>query len=308
MAESAAPLAVLLAGVVGLGLLWRLGTWAPASVQTFRRLARRHGIVVREPLAERLALRAPLLRRLQEATDIQRLLLVADRKEAAPAWLLRVLGQSLLATAVLLLLDLLAWVVAGRLAFAPWLAFAVGILLLAIGYVHLRNAALARSRGLELAVNQSLTELAMLTYTRQLPIEVALEDVVARCQTDGQLHSLFDGGRWQELITQEAGPLGFDRGLLASHTAIYEAIAARYGVPAFKVLATTMRRINDKGQVPAEVLTSLAATVAEGELVSMMVKAEQSRARQALPVGLLVLPLLLLIGYPLVVGLAHAFS
>lgn len=308
MAESAAPLAVLIAGVVGLGLLWRLGTWAPASVQTFRRLARRHGIVVREPLAERLALRAPLLRRLQEAADIQRLLVVADREEGAPAWLLRLLGRSLLVTAALLLLDLLAWVVAGRLAFAPWLAFAVGILLLAIGYVHLRNAALARCRGLERAVNQALTELAMLTYTRQLPIEVALEDVVARCQTDGELRRLFDGRRWEDLVGEETGPLGFDRSLLTSHTAIYEAIAARYGVPAFKVLATTMRRINDKGQVPADVLTSLAATVADGQLTEMMVRAEQARARQALPVGLLVLPLLLLIGYPLVVGLAHAFS
>jgi hypothetical protein len=149
----------------------------------------------------------------------------------------------------------------------------------------------------------------MLTYTRQMPIESALEDLIAPCQADGHLRSLLQDESWRQLVQFEAvGLPDLDRRLLASHTAIYEAIGARLDVPAFHVLAGSMRRINDKGQMPHEVLTNLARTVAENELAAMLVRSEQARARQALPVGLMVIPLILLLGFPLVVGLAHAFN
>jgi hypothetical protein len=56
------------------------------------------------------------------------------------------------------------------------------------------------------------------------------------------------------------------------------------------------------------VLTGLARTAAEGQLAEMLVRSEQARARQSLPVGLMVVPLLVLIGFPLLVGLARTFS
>jgi hypothetical protein len=303
------PLAILVVGALGLGAMWRLTARPPASVQSFRRLARRQGFALQQPLSERLARRAPLVRRVQEAASLQRLLAIAGRSETPAAWGFRVLGWSLLSTVGLLCLDLASWVASGQLAVAPGLCFAFGLACLALGYIRLRNAALRRQRGLETAVTGAFTELAILTYTRQLPIEAALEDLVAQCQVGGHLRALFQDAHWRRLVQHDSvGLPGFDRRLLASHTAIYEAIASSLGVPAFHILAGSMRRINDKGQTPAEVLTYLARAVAESQLGEMLVRSEQARARQALPVGLMVIPLLLLLGFPLVAALERVFS
>jgi hypothetical protein len=291
-------------------LVWsQVGAWTPASVQTFRRIARRHGIALRQPIGEQLLERAPFSRQIQEGTDVQRLLAIAGRPEPATTWLVRTAGFSLLATVLLLVVDLASWLVEGRLSFPPGLCFLFGMLWAALAYMRLRNAALRRQRGLDVAVSEAFTELAILTYTRQVPVETALEDVIAQCQTSGWLRGLFQDQRWRDLVRFDGvGLPEFERRMVTSHTAIYEAIAANYGVPAFSVLARSMRRINDKGQSPAEVLTGLARTAAEGQLAEMLVRSEQARARQSLPVGLMVVPLLVLIGFPLLVGLARTFS
>ncbi|MGH7882159.1 MAG: hypothetical protein ACREN8_04545, partial [Candidatus Dormibacteraceae bacterium] len=149
----------------------------------------------------------------------------------------------------------------------------------------------------------------MLTYTRQLPVPVALRDVIAPSQVDGQLQAALSDQGWRSNRRgEELGLPELERSPLTSHTAVYEAIANTLGVPTFNLLAGSLRRINDKGQSPTEVFTALAMTMAEAELAAMAVRAEQSRARQALPVGLMIIPLLLLIGFPLVAGLAHVFA
>lgn len=306
---SPTPLLILLAGVAGVAVLWRAGVWTPASVRRFRRLAANHGVAGRGPVSERIAGRAPLLAQLQEALNVRRLLRVAGRTDPPSVWLLRVLSLSLLATAGIFALDVLSWVVNGRLALPPYICVLFGLLCVALGYVRLRNAAQRRRSALEAAISQSYTELAMLTYTRQLSVQAALEDVVAPCQSGGHLEQVLGGERWRGLVeVEQIGLPDYDRQMLVSRTAIYDAIASSVGVPALHVLATNLRRINDKGQAPADVLTGLATMVADSELAEMLVRSEQSRARQALPVGLMVLPLLLLIGYPLVVGLAGAFG
>jgi hypothetical protein len=306
---SPAPLLILLAGVAGGALLWRAGVWTPASVRRFRRLAASNGFAGRGPVGERIARRAPLLTHLQEALNVRRLLRVAGRGEEPSVWLLCVLSLSLLATAGMFALDALSWAVNGRLALPPFVCVLFGALCVALGYVRLRNAALRRRARLGAAISQAYTELAMLTYTRQLSVQAALEDVVAPCQEDGHLHRLLGDERWRSLVeVEQVGLPEFERHMLMSRTAIYDAIASSIGVPAFHVLATNLRRINDKGQTPADVLTGLASMVADSELAEMLVRSEQSRARQALPVGLMVLPLLLLIGYPLLVGLAGVFG
>lgn len=306
---SAAPLLILIVGLAGAGLLWRAGLWTPASVRRFRRLAASNGITGRGPVGERIARQAPFLSTLQEALNVQRLLRIAGRTDAPSVWLLRVLSLSLLASAGLFALDVLSWVVNGQMALPPAVCLLFGLLCVALGYVRLRNAALRRQAGLEAAISQSYTELAMLTYTRQLSVQSALEDVIAPCQVDGHLERLLGDERWRSLVeVEQVGLPEYERHILVSRTAIYDAIAANIGVPAFHVLATNLRRINDKGQAPSEVLTNLAAMVADADLAEMLVRSEQSRARQALPVGLLVLPLLLLIGYPLAVGLAGVFG
>jgi L-alanine-DL-glutamate epimerase-like enolase superfamily enzyme len=167
--------------------------------------------------------------------------------------------------------------------------------------VRLRNAAVARRSALDRALSQSFVELALLTSTRQVPVEAALEDLLVQAQVDPHLRELLQEGAWRRLVTAgSAASLGFERSPLTSHAAIYDAIGRAYDVPAFALLGSSLQRINDKGQSPGEVLTALARTTAENEVADMLVRSEQARIRQAIPVGLMIVPLLVLVGYPLV--------
>ena len=314
MREVVPALLVLLVGALGLFVLWRLGAWTPASVQTFRRLATRHGIKLQAPLAERVLGRTPALRRLQDATDVGRLLLVAGRPAGAAAWTLRQVGFAVLMAAIMLAMDAVTLASDGRLAFPPYLAFVFGIAWWLLGYVRLRNAAQRRRDLLERAVQQSFVELALLTSTRQLPVPAALEEVVAPSQSDQTLFDLFRGDSWRPLVEEtqaRSASAGAESSLgssLRSTAEVYTAIGESYGVPSLALLGTNLHRINDKGQAPADVLTALARTAADDQVAAMLVRTEQARVRQAIPVGLMVLPLLALIGFPLIVSLQALFS
>jgi hypothetical protein len=298
---------------VGLFLLWRLGAWTPVSVQTFRRLAARDGIRLQTPFAERVMRRAPALRRLQDATDVGRLLLLAGRSQTAAAWTLRQTGFAVVMTAMLLALDAVTLIANGRLAFPPYLAFVFGFAWWLLGYVRLRNAAQRRRDRLERGMQQSFVEVALLTSTRQLPVPVALEEVVAPSQSDQALFELFRGDAWRPLVEGAAARAATAAGSagatsLRSTADVYTAIGDTYGVPSLALLGTNLHRINDKGQAPAEVLTALARTAADDQMAAMLVRTEQARVRQAIPVGLMVLPLLALIGFPLITSLQSLFT
>lgn len=311
MVEPALPLLILVVGAAGLTVLWRAGAWVPASVRNFRRLARRHGIATESGFAERVLGRTPGVGRLlREPADIDRLLALAGRGERAPAWCFRSVGAAVLAVAVLLVLDLATWAANGVLAFPIYLAFLFGGAWVALRYVRLRNAALARRRALERALSQSFVELALLTSTRQVPVEAALEDLLVQAQVDRELRELLHERAWRRLVPSGGlpGSPSFDRGPLTSHAAMYDAIGAAYGVPAFALLGSSLQRINDKGQSPGEVLTALARTSAENEVAEMLVRSEQARIRQAIPVGLMIVPLLVLVGYPLLTAMTAALG
>jgi hypothetical protein len=313
MPEWLPALLVLLVGVLGLFLLWRLGAWTPTSVQTFRRLAARDGIKLQTPLAERMMRRAPALQRLQDGTDVGRLLLLAGRSQTAAAWTLRQVGLAVVMAAMVLALDAVTLVANGRLAFPPYLAFVFGFTWWLLGYVRLRNAAQRRRDLLERAVQQSFVEVALLTSTRQLPVPAALEEVVAPSQRDQALFQLFRGDAWRPLVEgagrRAAAHSGSASGSSMRSTAeVYTAIGDSYGVPSLALLGTNLHRINDKGQSPSEVLTALARTAADDQVAAMLVRTEQARVRQAIPVGLMVLPLLALIGFPLITSLQSLFT
>jgi hypothetical protein len=56
------------------------------------------------------------------------------------------------------------------------------------------------------------------------------------------------------------------------------------------------------------VLTNLARSVGAERLAEMQVRSEQSKFRQAIPIGLMILPLIGLIGYPAWASLSRAFA
>jgi hypothetical protein len=288
--------------------LWRAGALTPPPVSAWQRVGRNHGLIDERPLTERLGARAPFVRRFDDAANIPRLLAVAGRTESATAWLLRTTAFAVLCSLVGFGLEILGIASQGSLPFPLIYCVGLGVVAFVIGYLLLRIGALRRQAALQAGLSGALTELAILTYNHQMSIEQAL-DLLVRAQDDGFVWGLLKDEEWRRLVVLDSSPLRpFREQPFTSVAAIYEKIGQAYGVPMFSLLGSTMRRIDDKGLAPRSVLTNLARAVGASALADMQVRSEQSKFRQAVPIGLMILPLLLLIGYPAWVSLSRAFQ
>jgi hypothetical protein len=302
------PALILGAGAaVGLAL-WRLGALTSPSAVAWNRVGRNHGLIDERPLTERLGQRAPFLRRFDEGANVPRLLAIAGRTESAMAWLLRNIALALVVLLAGLAVDLAVLATSHTLPLPIVYFVLVAVVAFLVGYLRLRIGARRRQAGLQAGLSGALTELAILTYTRQMSIEQAL-DLLARAQVDGHLWELLRDESWRRLVVLDTSPLLAvrDRPFTSAAT-IYERIGQSYGVPIFTLLGSSMRRMDDKGLSSRTVLTNLARAVGATDLAEMQVRSEQSKFRQAIPIGLMIVPLLVLIGYPAWVSLSRAFQ
>src|SRR5215472_2061699 len=300
---------LILAVAVLLGLgLWRAGALTPPPLAAWNRVGRNHGLIDERPLTERLGERAPFVRHFDDAANIPRLLAVAGRNESATAWVLRTTAMALLVVLIGFAIELLGLAADRSLPFPLIYCVGLGVVAFLIGYLLLRIAAQRRQAALQAGLSGALTELAILTFNHQMSIEQAL-DLLARAQADGHLWGLLREEGWRQLVVLEASRLLPTRERpFTSVAAIYEKIGDAYGVPMFSLLGSTMRRIEDKGLAPRSVLTNLARAVGASSLADMQVRSEQAKFRQAVPIGLMIVPLLLLLGYPAWVSLSRAFQ
>lgn len=283
-----------LAALIGTGwvvALWRLGVSRHPAELAWQRLARIRGLADRRPLGERLGGRLPMLRRAQEETDVGRLLAIAGRPESAGGWLLRTAFQAGLALAALLMLDELALLQTRALAFPPALALGAAAAVALLAYARLRRQALARQRALGRALADSLPHLAVMTFHQRVPPSEALL-IFARCQRSPVL---------RRVLTAERGG--------ATSTALaYEQIGQAYGVPMFAAVGAAVRRVTERGLSAQEVYTGLARATYAERLARARVAAAQAKTLIVVPMGLMIVPVLLLIGAPLVATLGGIFA
>lgn len=295
----------ILAAIVGaiwlLGL-WYLGAYTPASVMAWRRLARLRGLAVDRSWGDRLGVRLPALKRLQGETDIGRLLFIAGRADTASAWFLRVGFISGAAAIVLLLLDELGVILNGSLSYPPVVALLFGAVFAVYSYIRLRNLAGRRQRALDRAITDSLVHLAAMTFHQRIPASEALL-IFSRCQRDGELARLLN--RPEARFTPQAAAV---RGPAEGTAAIYDRLGESYDVPMFRSLAAGVRRVTERGLSSRDVFTQLATTTYGDLLANAKVQAAQSKTLIVIPMGLMIFPLLLLIGAPLVASMASLFG
>jgi hypothetical protein len=293
------------AGAAWVMALWRFGLTRHPAVIAWQRLARLRGLADRRPLGDRLGGRLPLLRRAQAETDVGRLLAIAGRAESPGGWLLRTVCLAGLTLAGLLLIDELILLQQPELAFPPALALlaAAGVGLLA--YLQLRREAVGRQRALGRAVADSLPHLAVMTFHQRVPPSEALL-IFARCQRSSDLH---------RVLTEEVPPSGAGRPTpprgetVTSSTALnYEQIGQAYGVPMFAALGGAVRRVTERGLSAQDVYTGLARTTYADRLAGARVAAAQAKTLIVIPMGLMIVPVLLLVGAPLVATLGGIFA
>jgi hypothetical protein len=206
-------------------------------------------------------------------------------------------------------MDFVASVSSHQLPVPPLLCLVVAGLFVPLSYLSLRAEARRRQDAVNRGIAQSLSEMAILTYSGAYTVSGAL-DFVARCHRDRSLLALMSDDNWRRLAATDDTPLALSLrpNQLLSTVTIYQRIGRAYDLQMFDELATNMRRIAEKGLVSSDVLTSLSAATGKKLAADMTVKTEQSRPRMALAIGLMVLPLLSLILYPAAVAIGDAFN
>jgi hypothetical protein len=309
---------LMLAGLAGaIGIAWVVALWylritVHPAVLSWERLARLRGLSERTPLAERLGRRVggrlPLLRNLQAEVDLSRLLGIAGEPRSATAWLLRTAALTAGTLAALLVIDEMTLLWAGRLAFAPGFCVAGAALVGVYSYVRLRGRARSRQQRIGQAVGDSLPHLAVMTYHHRVPVSEALV-IFARCQRDRSLHELLLDASWEDLSLTGTGTQAWaENGRLESTALIYERMGQALGVPMFSALGSAVRRVSERGLSSQEVLTRLAYGTYAERLAQARVAAAQARTLIVIPMGLMIVPVLLLIGAPLAASLSGIFA
>ncbi len=291
MPDLVVPILLLLMGGGLVAGMWRMGVFTPRSVVAWTRIGRHHHLTDDRPLDERLGDRVPSLARFFRETSVPRLLAIANRRESLNTWLVKVAVYVLLVGAALMMLDFVASVSSHQLPVPPLLCLVLAGLFAPLSYLSLRAEARRRQDSINRAIGQSLSEMAILTYSGAYTVSGALEN-------------------WRRLATTEDGPLALSLrpNQLLSTVTIYQRIGRAYDLQMFDDLATNMRRIAEKGLVPSDVLTSLSEATGRKLAADMTVKTEQSRPRMALAIGMMVLPLMSLILYPAAVAIGNAFA
>jgi hypothetical protein len=295
---------VLIAAAVGAAwvvALACLGLYTHPAVRNWQRLARLRGLADRRPFGDRLGDRVPLLRRAQEETDVGRLLAIAARPENPTGWLLRTASYSGMAFAAVLAVDALAALTGSPPVVSPAAGLAIAAAVALVAYARLRAGAAERQRALGLAVADSLPHLAVMTFHHRVPVSEALL-IFARCQRDPALHRLLSGDAWRTLVERQpdASP---------QSTALeYERIGQAYGVPMFSALGSAVRRVTERGLASQDVYTGLARSSYGERLAAARIAAAQAKTLIVIPMGLMIVPVLVLIGAPLVASLGGIFA
>jgi hypothetical protein len=299
---------VLVACVLGFAM-WRAGAFTPAAAAAWSRIGRHHHLVDDRPLEERLGERMPFLAGFFRQSSIPRLLAIANRKEDMNTWLVKAAVLTLVIAVVLLAVDVAFSISFHALPIPPLLCLAIAAAFAIMQFLTLQREARRRQEAINRSIAQSLTEMAILTYGGGYTVSSALE-FIARCHRDRSLLNLLSDDNWRRLAARE-GPtllLNLRTNQVLSTVMVYQRIGKEYELDMFDELAVNMRRIAEKGLVASDVLTSLSAANGQKRLAEMLVKAEQARPRMALPIGLMVLPLLSLIVFPVGVALLASFN
>jgi hypothetical protein len=303
------PLLAMTAGAIWVVGLWYLGAYTHPAVLGWRRLSRLRGLQDLRPFGDRLGDRLPLLRRAQAETDVGRLLAVAGRQESASGWLLRVAFQAGLALATILLIDELGIVSGQPIPLSPGIGLLAAASISLLAYARLRRQAADYQAALGRAVADSLPHLAVMTFHHRVPASEALL-IFARCQRDSKLHELLAGDSWRSLVDREIQlPDSRDGAAIPESTALmYKRIGQAYGVPMFVALGSAVRRIAERGLPAQDVYTGLARATYSARLAEARVAAAHAKTLIVVPMGFMIVPVLVLIGAPLVASLAGIFA
>jgi hypothetical protein len=263
-----------------------LDVFTAADARAWRRIAQLRGFASRGSAFERVARRAPMLKRLQSELDLERLLGQANSHETPASFLARTGAISLMTFALLLAAIAGARALEGEWPVAPWASVLIALLILPLSLVDLRRRARRARESSARTLGDMLMAVAVMTDSRGLQLDDAVK-VMSRCARDDALQELLDRGGFKRLAGNA----------YRSTAEKYRLIGDAYGIREFVDVADAAAATN-VGVPDRVAYTRLALTVYQERLADARVQAARARILITLPIAGMLVPLLLLIGAP----------
>jgi hypothetical protein len=280
-----AAVAVLVIGAWASGVAM-LDLFVAADARAWQRMTRLRGFATRGSVLERVARRAPMLRRLQRELDLERLLAQANSDDTPTSFLARTGAVSLMIFAGLLAVIAAGRAVTGSWPAAPWLAFALGAAVVPAKLFDLRRKVRRTHERTARILGDSLMAVAVMTDTRGLQLDDAMR-IMSRCAWDCSLQTLVDRGGFKRLT----------HGSYRSTAEKYQLIGEAYRIREFNQVADAIATTN-VGVSEREAYTRLALSIYQERLADARVRAARARILITLPIAGMLIPLLMLIGAP----------
>lgn len=294
VAELAVLAVIFAVPVLGFLALRRSGAFVIAEAAALLRLERRLAVQRHKTVADRLS-RHPLLRKLDEARDLRRLLLIAGEDISPAVWGLRVTASVLAVSGIVIAVDV-AGFVATQTMYVPWQpAIAILVACPVIAVLRLRLAALRTRDGAGRAVAQLAAVLAGLGNRPPLrnPAHIESTDLVAMAAAwmdDDSLRRIVEGNRWRALLELRRAPLP------TSEAGWFATINELYDLPEAARLAEVVRiaREQNSADVAARYLQT-ARDLTRERLADLRARNRRQMITQVIPTLGLVASLLILV-------------
>ena len=280
-----AAVAVLIIGA-WIGGIVLLDVLTTPDVRAWRRISQLRGFATRASALERVTQRAPMLQRVQEELDLERLIAQTHGEDTVAGFAARTGAIALMTFAVLLTVIAAGRAVEGQWPVPPWVAVVIGLSVAPLSLVELRRRAKRTQEATARILGDTLMAVAVMTDTRGLQLDDAVR-IMSRCARDDALQTLLDRGGFKRL----AG------GSFRSTEEKYRLINDAYGISEFAQIADAAARAN-VGVPEREAFTRLALAIYQDRLADAKVQAARARILITLPIAGMLVPLLLLIGAP----------
>lgn len=285
--------ALLVMGVWAAGLAY-LDVLTPNDVKAWRRLAALRGFAIRRNVVEQWVGKTTLVDRIAKETDLSRLLSIADRSDTPLSFITQAISRGVLVAGACLALDAIARASTGDWAATPVLALVVGLVITILTFVRLRSDVQRRQQQADRTLGDMLMIVAILTEGRGMQLDDAIR-LLSRCVDTQALEAIVDRGGWKRLVK------------IQPKTTIeqYRLVSEAYGVPMFAQLADALAN-TQVGFYERDTYVNLAKAVYEHRLADARAKSARAKTLITFPVAGMLVPLLILMGAPVVSSLGAA--
>lgn len=250
-----------------IGGLWIGGYFVDSRVEIFRQSAARRGLGIEGNVVQGAALRAPRGLDMRRLMDIQRIMLLAGRKETPGAYLAKSFGAGLVTAAVLTAADLFPISLGGQPPVPFALPLIVGVVIMVAGLADVYARAARRQLALDRAIADLPSLLAVLVSTRSMPLGDAVM-MIAKAQEDPILAETLDPENWRALIRAcpETRPMLAELEAQPSAGTLYLALGTACGSANMRELGIAARRIQETGEPAKGVCLALAKSLQDQQL------------------------------------------